>query len=743
MSFFCYKILRILAILLWILWKTAEWLFKFLDPPIGIPLNTVESRETMLFKQSRFNALNKSGIEKHREDPEILQRLDRLTQESNTLLKILFGLERPKEDGRYQENNDNDTDISEEDMSEDEGSILNMGIRHRNSTATSNWNDHPELIGINPLTQSALSRRRSSCLPRNRTASMSSLRDTHLIGWIKRHGHPDFSPAAPTISFPSDQREFVSQRSQCNHSIWLKKELRKIKKFKRMLNKELSHFSESKSGNQISEYICNTFLDKQQEVDINNLRLAEEEYGQGLGKTKIAGGKGAAPLSQISGVKKPLGHTNSFSGSSLPKYGVDPQGQHEAELAKILENSEKWGVDMFKIAEITDKKTLTCITYTIFQERDLIKTFKIPGKVFLNFLRTLEDHYLQDVPYHNSVHAADVTQSTHVLLNSPALECVFTPLEVMSAIFAAAIHDVDHPGLTNQFLINTSSELALMYNDESVLENHHLAVAFKLLQNPDCDIFINLTKKQRQTLRKMVIDMVLATDMSKHMSLLADLKTMVETKKVAGSGVLLLDNYTDRIQVLQNMVHCADLSNPTKPLELYRQWCNRIMEEFFQQGDREREGGLDISPMCDRFNATIEKSQVGFIDYIVHPLWETWADLVHPDAQDILDALEDNRDWYQSQIPVSPSSSSNDLKEEDEGKSASGSTDSQDIEEDPNDDSPMESNLSKSETVMLNVRTRGAGDGDNGDSSDRIQFQITLQEEEDVESEDKDVNTGV
>jgi len=147
----------------------------------------------------------------------------------------------------------------------------------------------------------------------------------------------------------------------------------------------------------------------------------------------------------------------------------------------------------------------------------------------------------------------------------------------MTAIFSAAIHDVDHPGLTNQYLINTSknrlkgfqsvivsrnfllhslvrenkslktsfyfmstclidisrnsclwysilllyllshwilfcfllgSELALMYNDESVLENHHLAVAFKLLQNPDCDIFVNLTRKQKQTLRKMVIDMV-------------------------------------------------------------------------------------------------------------------------------------------------------------------------------------------------------------------------------------------
>lgn len=188
----------------------------------------------------------------------------------------------------------------------------------------------------------------------------------------------------------------------------------------------------------------------------------------------------------------------------------------------------------------------------------------------------------------------------------------------------------------------------------------------------------------------MVIDIVLSTDMSKHMSLLADLKTMVETKKVAGSGVLLLDNYTDRIQVsrgfqsvnnwtnscvclcvcfrqvLENLVHCADLSNPTKPLPLYKRWVALLMEEFFLQGDKERESGMDISPMCDRHNATIEKSQVGFIDYIVHPLWETWADLVHPDAQDILDTLEENRDYYQSMIPPSPPPSAADDMPQDE-----------------------------------------------------------------------------
>ncbi|XP_034112584.1 cAMP-specific 3',5'-cyclic phosphodiesterase isoform X13 [Drosophila nasuta] len=442
-------------------------------------------------------------------------------------------------------------------------------------------------------------------------------------------------------------------------------------KFKRMLNKELSHFSESsRSGNQISEYICSTFLDKQQEFDLPSLRVEENTEhstaqpiaaNQQYPRSRSPRGP---PMSQISGVKRPLSHTNSFTGERLPTFGVETP--HENELGTLLGELDTWGIEIFKIGELSCNRPLTCVAYTIFQSRELLTSLMIPPKTFLNFMTTLEDHYVKDNPFHNSLHAADVTQSTNVLLNTPALEGVFTPLEVGGALFAACIHDVDHPGLTNQFLVNSSSELALMYNDESVLENHHLAVAFKLLQNQGCDIFCNMQKKQRQTLRKMVIDIVLSTDMSKHMSLLADLKTMVETKKVAGSGVLLLDNYQDRMQVLENLVHCADLSNPTKPLPLYRRWVALLMEEFFLQGDKERESGMDISAMCDRHNATIEKSQVGFIDYIVHPLWETWADLVHPDAQDILDTLEENRDYYQSTIPPSPPPSTADEIPQDE-----------------------------------------------------------------------------
>ena len=63
-------------------------------------------------------------------------------------------------------------------------------------------------------------------------------------------------------------------------------------------------------------------------------------------------------------------------------------------------------------------------------------------------------------------------------------------------------------------------------------------------------------------------------------------------------------------------MHCSDLSNPTKPLDIYRQWVDRIMDEFFRQGDREREIGMEVSPMCDRYNATIEKSQVTILSIL-------------------------------------------------------------------------------------------------------------------------------
>lgn len=156
-------------------------------------------------------------------------------------------------------------------------------------------------------------------------------------------------------------------------------------------------------------------------------------------------------MSQISGVRK-AAHGPRLA--AIPRFGV--RTEQEGLLAKELQDTNKWGLNIFKVAEYSGNRPLTVLMYSIFQERDLMKTFRIPADTFLTYMLTLEDHYRADVAYHNNIHAADVAQSTHVLLSTPALEAVFTDLEIMAAIFASAIHDVDHPGVSNQFLINTS-----------------------------------------------------------------------------------------------------------------------------------------------------------------------------------------------------------------------------------------------------------------------------------------------
>ena len=184
------------------------------------------------------------------------------------------------------------------------------------------------------------------------------------------------------------------------------------------------------------------------------------------------------------------------------------------------------------------------------------------------------------------------------------------------------------------------SRLTVLYNDNSVLENHHTSVGFSIMTLEGCDAIplaleMEGQSQKWQTFRRIVIDLILATDMSKHMKLLADMKTMVESK----SKLNLSLNHTDRVQVLQTLVHCADLSNPCKSTDLYSFWLDSVQQEFFEQGDLEKKMGLEISPMCNRDtdSSIVAQNQIGFIDYIVFPLWEAWSELVFPDGQNILE----------------------------------------------------------------------------------------------------------
>nr|VZI35176.1 unnamed protein product [Spirometra erinaceieuropaei] len=256
------------------------------------------------------------------------------------------------------------------------------------------------------------------------------------------------------------------------------------------------------------------------------------------------------------------------------------------------ENINIWDFEIFEFESATPGHTLSILGYSIFKERNLMAKFNIPPQVLVNCLQRIEGFYRPHVIYHNSTHAADVMQSAHYLLSAQCLGEVYSDLEVFSVLFACAVHDVDHPGLTNQFLIRT------------------------------------------------------ATDMSKHMSLLADLKTTVESKRASGSSIISLDTYSTRILILESLVHAADLNGTAKKLSLYLKWVDRVTEEFYQQGEQERSLGLDVSAMCDRESTCVPTSQVSFMDFITYPLWETWSDLVYPHGQIMMDNIAKNRCWF-------------------------------------------------------------------------------------------------
>jgi len=105
--------------------------------------------------------------------------------------------------------------------------------------------------------------------------------------------------------------------------------------------------------------------------------------------------------------------------NSIPELGVDTP--HTDELRVLLNRINDWGLDTFRIEDLSGQRPLTTITYRIFQERFLLRTYAIEPHTLISYLLTLEDHY-QQVPYHNKAHGADVCQSMHVLLNASALD---------------------------------------------------------------------------------------------------------------------------------------------------------------------------------------------------------------------------------------------------------------------------------------------------------------------------------
>ncbi|XP_054621889.1 dual specificity calcium/calmodulin-dependent 3',5'-cyclic nucleotide phosphodiesterase 1C-like isoform X2 [Dunckerocampus dactyliophorus] len=262
-----------------------------------------------------------------------------------------------------------------------------------------------------------------------------------------------------------------------------------------------------------------------------------------------------------------------------------PDLSYPPDVIAVLKDVDTWSFDVFALNHASEDHALKFIFYELLTRYDLINRFKVPVSAVLSFAESLEVGYSKNKnPYHNLTHAADVTQTIHYLVLKTGVVHWLTELEIFSILFAAAIHDYEHTGTTNNFHIQTRSDTAMLYNDRAVLENHHVSAAYRLLQdNDDKNILVNFSKD---------------------------------------------DWRIDKPKALSLLLHTADISHPAKCWDLHHRWTTSLLEEFFIQGDKEAELGLPFSPLCDRNSTMVAQSQIGFIDFIVEPTFSVLSDMI-------------------------------------------------------------------------------------------------------------------
>ena len=279
-------------------------------------------------------------------------------------------------------------------------------------------------------------------------------------------------------------------------------------------------------------------------------------------------------------------------------------------------------------------------------------------------------------------------------------------IDILSYFLASLLHDVGHPGLNNSYQQNKQTKLALKYNDKSILENYHSYKGLRLFTKNSSDILEFLSADEKKIFRKRFISCIFATDMAYHSSVLSNIASKIDkinaaietenqnsnknnnnlagaskedqniSKKYNGfaleetdekhllsqkrikkffeidiDGENLNNQKNIKFELQQDflnlLVHSSDVSNPSKDLTVYSIWTKLVMQEFFNQGELEKSENLPVSYLCDRVTTNVPKSQVGFINFIVAPLFKTISFYL-PSVSIFEENVKRNLDYFKS-----------------------------------------------------------------------------------------------
>ncbi|XP_011057861.1 PREDICTED: uncharacterized protein LOC105148068 isoform X1 [Acromyrmex echinatior] len=282
----------------------------------------------------------------------------------------------------------------------------------------------------------------------------------------------------------------------------------------------------------------------------------------------------------------------------------------------VLQRAGNWRFNAFTLETVTGGRSLPVLCVHLFHCYGLFQYFSLDVVTVWKLFAFIEEGYHSTNPYHNSIHATDVTQAMHCFLQEKKIKTHLTNLEIMASLIAAVTHDLDHPGVNQPFLVATSNHLAALYQNTSVLENHHWRSAIGCLL--ESGVSAQLPADVRPELQRHISSLILATDITRQQEFLTRFRDYLSNNS------LEMKREEDRHFILQIALKCADISNPCRPWDISRKWSYKVCEEFFRQGDYERRLNLPVTPLCDRHTTSIPKIQAGFFKHVVTPLYVEW-----------------------------------------------------------------------------------------------------------------------
>lgn len=320
-------------------------------------------------------------------------------------------------------------------------------------------------------------------------------------------------------------------------------------------------------------------------------------------------------------------------------------------LEPILEAAfSSWEADTLTICELSNKRPVSVLALYLIEKNGLIENFSLDRSKLKGFLSEIESGYPEN-QYHNRAHAASVVHVTHALLlhggfaelTAKAAEGIEegrqSKFVMLAGLIAAAIHDFEHEGTSNDFHVRTLSERALTYNNRSVNEQHHAAEAFRILLKPEYNFLSTMPCDEFHQLRSLILEIVLATDMAENQRILASFNEMTGSSPPLHGFVP--SDAKEAMLILKMTIKCADLGHLSLNWSSHLRWVRRLEEEFFQQGDKEKSLQMPVSFLMDRNKPGVSESQIGFFNFVVLPLFRSYL-RAFPTTSPLVSAVEDN-----------------------------------------------------------------------------------------------------